>query len=145
MKILLILRLLIGVLFVVSGGEKALGPYQNFLYVVQSYEIFPPMLAELIARTLPWIELFAGLFIVLGLWLKTALWTAWAMFLGFIIVVAQAMVRQLPIDECGCFGELLSFPLYGVLVFDSCAFLITSVLLRKIDVISILSLDRIFK
>ena len=145
MRYLIILRFLVGALFIVSGGEKVLGPYQNFLYVVQSYEIFPSMAEELIARTLPWIELFTGLFLVLGLWLKGAIWAALLMFTGFILVVAQAMVRQLPIDKCGCFGELISFPLYGVLIFDSGAFFITYVLLKKNDVISYLSLDRVFK
>ena len=145
MRSLIVFRFLVGIIFLVSGGEKVLGPYQNFLYVVQSYEVFSPLAEELIARTLPWIELFTGLFLVLGLWLKGAIWAALFMFTGFILVVAQAMVRQLPIDECGCFGGLVSIPITGVLIFDSCAFFITYALLRNRDDISILSLDRVFK
>ena len=71
--IYLVLRVLFGVFFMLVGGSKLFVPYQNFLYVIQSYQIFPPLIEELSARIVPWIEFFLGLFLVLGLWLKYVL------------------------------------------------------------------------
>lgn len=115
----LFLRLALGSLFVVSGFEKLIGPYQNFLYVIQNYDLLPPFAEELTARIFPWIEFFLGIFLVLGLWLPWVLRGIMGMLLIFISVVGQALIRKLPVDECGCFGDLISFPLPVVLAFDS--------------------------
>jgi len=52
----------------------------------------------------------AGLFLVLGLWTKIALSFCTAMYALFIFVLGQAIIRNLEILECGCFGELISIP-----------------------------------
>jgi len=144
MNIFIPLRIMIGILFIVSGGEKLIGPYQNFLYVVSTYEIFPSILEEVIARGVPWVELILGLFLLLGLWTLNACKGALILFTGFIIIVTQAIIRDLPITECGCFGELLSFPLNVVLLFDSCMFFICFYLIKKIHKTSQFSLDKVF-
>ncbi|HLF17641.1 MAG TPA: DoxX family protein [Candidatus Omnitrophota bacterium] len=144
MNIFVLLRWLIGLLFIVSGGEKLIGPFQNFLYVVESYEAFPRFLQEIIAHALPWGELFLGIFVLLGLWTKAALRGVLVLIAGFVLIVSQAIIRQLPITECGCFGELMSFPLPVVLIFDSSLFIITLFLLRKFDQTVRLSLDQHF-
>ena len=144
-KFFVIGRILIGCLFIVSGFEKLIGPYQNFLYVVQSYEFLPTLLEEMVARTLPWIELFLGVFLVVGLWLKWALRSIGMVIFLFILIVGQALLRKLPIDECGCFGGLISLPLYAVLIFDSMLFLLTGVLLKREKCINIFSLDQYFR
>jgi len=144
-KFFVIGRILIGCLFIVSGFEKLIGPYQNFLYVVQSYEFLPTLLEEMVARTLPWIELFLGVFLVVGLWLKWALRSIWVVIFLFILIVSQALLRKLPIDECGCFGGLISLPLYAVLIFDSMLFLLTGALLKQEKRINIFSLDQYFR
>ncbi|MBZ0167229.1 MAG: hypothetical protein K8I00_10530, partial [Candidatus Omnitrophica bacterium] len=53
-------RFLIGLIFVVSGFEKIITPYQNFQYVIQAYELFPEFAEAIIARTFPWVELITG-------------------------------------------------------------------------------------
>ena len=55
------LRWFIGIIFIVSAGEKLIGPYQNFLYVIESYAFIPDFLQLIVARVLPWIELFGRL------------------------------------------------------------------------------------
>ena len=96
-----LIRVFIGVLFIVSGTEKLVEPYQNFLYVIQSYKVLPDILEEPAAHFFPWLELFFGLFVLLGLWLKSALIGVGVLLTTFIIVVGQAIGRQLPITECG--------------------------------------------
>ena len=143
-KFLVCVRILFGCLFIVSGFEKLIGPYQNFLYVVQSYEFLPTLLEEMVARTLPWIELFLGVFLVVGLWLKWALRSIGMVIFLFILIVGQALLRKLPIDECGCFGSLISLPLAGVLIFDGTLFLITGLLIKQEKHTRFCSLDQHF-
>lgn len=142
--IFFILRLLIGLVFVVSGFEKLVTPYQNFLYVIQSYEFIPEGLEVAVAKFFPWFELMVGLFLVLGLWIRVALVGALAMVLGFMTIVSQAMIRKLPIDECGCFGEMISFPLHVVFMIDTTLLCIIITLMIKGQQASKLSLDRYF-
>jgi uncharacterized membrane protein YphA (DoxX/SURF4 family) len=67
------MRVIVGALFIFSGGEKLMSAYGNFLYVVQGYEMFPSYLEKLIAHVVPWVEFFLGVFLVLGLWLRVTL------------------------------------------------------------------------
>jgi len=132
-------------LFVVSGFEKLTGPYQNFLYVIQNYDILNPVLQELTARILPWFELFLGVFLILGLWISWALRGILVLIVSFLFVVGQALIRQLPIGECGCFGNLVSLPLHMVFLLDCTLLFLAVFLLRKVDCTSRVSLDQYFQ
>ena len=134
----------IGSLFVVSGFEKLIGPYQNFLYVIQNYSFLPFPLAESVARILPWIEFFLGIFLVLGLWLKWTLRALMVLLLMFMTVVTQALLRHLPLDECGCFGGLISFPLPLVLAFDTVVFVLAWFLSSRVHEAQRCSIDKYF-
>lgn len=133
-----------GCVFVVSGFEKLIRPYENFLYVIQAYELLPKDLAVFVAQTFPWLEFIFGVFVVLGLWLKLTLRVIWTFTLTFILIVSQALLRNLPIRECGCFGELFSLPLHVVLLFDSCLLIIIALLTTSISRTSNISLDNYF-
>ncbi len=145
MNVFVILRIMIGGLFVFSGVEKLLHPYQNFLYVIQSYQCFDATIEELAARVVPWVEFLTGAFLILGLWSRWALRSALVLFVCFILIVGQAIIRKLPIDKCGCFGEGLSLPLPAVLSLDTFLTLVTLVLLFRIQQSSAFSLDRYFE
>ncbi|MCK5180279.1 MAG: DoxX family membrane protein [Candidatus Omnitrophica bacterium] len=144
-NLFVIIRVLVGCMFVVSGFEKLIGSYQNFLYVVQGYELFPPLLENAAAHVMPWAELFLGAFLLLGLWLKWALRVAAIVMGMFIFVVAQAILRGLSIIECGCFGDFISVPLHVVLIFDTIMLFVIDFLMRKEERTSVLSLDRYFE
>ena len=139
-----VFRILIGLLFIVSGFEKLIGPYQNFLFIVQNYDMLPPWGEEFVARVFPWIEFLLGVFMMLGLWLPWAISGIMLMLFGFIVIVGQALIRGLPIDECGCFGELISFPLNAIIIFDSLLFILTRLLLNKREEAKKFSLDGYF-
>ena len=137
------LRLLIGAVFLVSGLEKALSPYQNFLYAVQDYQVLPGWGEVAVARFFPWLELFVGVFVVLGLWTRLALKAALVMFGVFISVVGQALLRKLPLDQCGCFGQMIHVHPRTIIVFDSAMLLLTHFLLKYPAKTEKWSLDRI--
>ena len=139
-----LIRIAVGAVFLVSGVEKLLSPYQNFLYAIQAYQLLPGWAEDLTARVFPWIETFGGLFTLLGLWTSWALKSVLVMTTVFITVVGQALLRGIPIDQCGCFGELMHVPPQTIIVFDSVMLLFTMFLLRYPSKISQLSLDRYF-
>ena len=136
------LRILIGLLFVVSGAEKLFWPYQNFLYVLQAYEVLPHGIDVFVARVFPWIEFLVGLLLVLGLWVSPMLKIALGMFTVFILIITQALLRHLPIDECGCFGQLISLKPQQTLVMDSMFFLSLLWMLGNVKQAERFSLDR---
>lgn len=136
------LRILTGLLFVVSGAEKLIWPYQNFLYVLQGYELLPAGLDGIVARVFPWIEFLTGLLLILGLWVPQMLKVALGMFTVFILIITQALLRHLPIDECGCFGQLITLKPQQTLVMDSMFFLSLVWTLRHVKKAERFSLDQ---
>ncbi len=139
-----VLRVLIGGFFVAIGIDKLLEPYQNFLYVVQGYKLFPAILEEMVARIFPWIEFLLGLFLVLGLWLKWILRSFLLIVFTFILIISQALIRKLPIDSCGCFGGLFSSDIHQTLILDFFLWLFFWMLLRGLEHSSFWSLDKYF-
>ncbi len=142
---LTLLRIVIGLIFLVSGVEKLLSPYQNFMYAIQAYQLLPSVGEMLVARLMPWAELIVGLFLVVGLWIPRTLQGAMVFFAIFITVVGQALLRGLPIDECGCLGQLVHIPPKIIIVIDSVMLLATIVLLRFPVKAKQLSLDKYFE
>lgn len=140
-----VLRIFTGLLFVVSGGEKLIWPYQNFLYVLQSYELLPAGMDMIVARVFPWVEFITGILLVIGLWVPQAVRIAWTMFAVFILTIAQALVRHLPIDECGCFGQLISLKPQHTLIMDSVFFLLLWTSLKNIGKTQQWSMDKAFQ
>ncbi len=136
------MRVLIGGFFVAVGVDKIIEPYQNFLYVVQGYRLFPGVIEEIIARIFPWIELFLGLFLVLGLWLKWTLRSFLLVVTAFILIITQALVRRLPIEYCGCFGGLFSSEIHHTFILDMFLLIFLSILLRGLENTSFWSLDK---
>lgn len=142
---LAVLRIMIGLVLLISGLEKTISPYQNFLYVIQTYAMLPSFWENIVAILLPWLELIVGLMLVLGLWISINLKGALVIFAIFIVVVGQALLRGLPIDQCGCFGELVHLAPTTVIIFDSMTILVIYVLIRNISQTSRFSLDRLFR
>ncbi len=140
-----VVRVLIGVLFLVSGVEKLISPYQNFLYAIQAYQLLPGWAETAVARVFPWVELFVGIFMFLGLWTEAALKGALVLFAVFITVVGQALLRKLDIDQCGCFGQMMHLKLHVVIVLDSLCLFLTVLMLRYLHKTKQWGLDRYFE
>jgi uncharacterized membrane protein YphA (DoxX/SURF4 family) len=141
----ILLRIVIGGVFIVSGLGKLLSPYQNFLYVVQAYQLLPSWGEFLVAQIFPWIELLTGLSVLLGLWTSCGLRGALVLFGIFVVVVGQALIRGLPLENCGCFGEWIHLKPQTVIIMDSACLLLTMLLLRNISQSGKFSLDSYFE
>jgi len=99
---LVILRLLLGGLLLAAGISKLTTPLTT-LASIDSYQIpLHPWLAEVLAFSLPWLEILLGLGLLAALWPPVTTTCCAALLGGFTILTAQAWWRGLPID-CGCF------------------------------------------
>jgi hypothetical protein len=73
--------------------------------------VLPVAAIRPLALTLPWIELLIGGYLLAGLFTRAAAWAAIALLAVFSAAIAQALLRGLSLENCGCFGELTqSFP-----------------------------------
>ncbi len=143
--VLSLARIFVGAVFVASGFEKLLFPYQNFYYVVENYDLLSPFWTMCVARVFPWIEYLTGVFLVFGLWIRLAARSAIIIYLVFLFVVGQAILRRLPLDSCGCFGDMVSVPLTVIFIFDMVLLALAWMIHRSPAGSRVFGLDRFYQ
>ena len=102
-EIALLLRLVLGVVFVWASIHKVQHP-ELLAATSRSYEIIPVSLSNLFALFLAWSELFAGVFLIVGVFTRQAALVVTLLLAMFIIAIIATLVRGMVID-CGCFDE----------------------------------------
>jgi uncharacterized membrane protein YphA (DoxX/SURF4 family) len=95
-------QLVIGAVFVWAALPKVTDP-ASFATSVHNFRMIPVPFENLVALTLPWIELVVGLALILGIEPRAGGLVAATLMVVFTIAVATALARGLDI-ECGCFG-----------------------------------------
>ncbi len=134
----LISRLILGGIFSYASFEKILHPY-NFAEVVYNYQILPDALVNFTAILLPWLELFVGIFLILGVFLRGAVFTCNVLLAAFFLALSFNLARGLDID-CGCFtasagpssgGSMILYLVRDALFLAIGLFLLSSVLRAK--------------
>ena len=95
-----LLEVALGGLFVYAGVLKHFHP-QEFAEAVLAYRLLPEPLAGLTAAALPWVEIAAGIFLVVGLKRRSCLQILTLLTGGFLVVMIVTLARGLKID-CGC-------------------------------------------
>jgi uncharacterized membrane protein YphA (DoxX/SURF4 family) len=95
-------RLLLGAVLLLAGYLKAKSPSEAQM-AVRAFELLPVALANLFGLVLPWLEIGAGILLILGVTVRYAAIFGGLSMLLFIGAISQAWARGLTID-CGCFG-----------------------------------------
>jgi len=95
-------RVLLGVVLVLAGYLKAKSPAEAQM-AVRAYKLLPVSLANIFGLTLPWLEIGAGLLLIIGITVRYAAIFGGLLMLLFVGAISQAWARGLSID-CGCFG-----------------------------------------
>ena len=95
-------RIVIGAVFIAAALAK-IGDPGAFATQIHHFRLAQPVLEHPIAILLPWVELLAGLALVLDVRARSGAWLAAAMMAVFTFAVVTAMARHLDF-ECGCFG-----------------------------------------
>ena len=95
-------RAVLGIIFIFAGIEKISNPEQ-FAIAISNYKLLPIFSLNLIAITLPWLEVVSGTLLIFGISIKENSAIIGALMVSFTIMVIIAVLRGLDID-CGCFG-----------------------------------------
>jgi len=113
-------RLVLGGVFVYAGFSKLLMPnthlwpmfvlkfslsmnLSSFAQQVESYKMISPEASQVVAHTLPFVEIILGLLLLIGWRLRIWATAITAIMVGFLAAVARAYLLHMDIN-CGCFG-----------------------------------------
>jgi uncharacterized membrane protein YphA (DoxX/SURF4 family) len=94
-------QIALGLFFVVAALPKLVDP-PSFAHMIYNYRLVPGSLVNLMALAMPWLELLAGLALILGIWTRTSALLVGALLLVFVAAIALNLARGNAID-CGCF------------------------------------------
>jgi uncharacterized membrane protein YphA (DoxX/SURF4 family) len=104
--VLTVLRVALGALFIISAFAKLQHP-DLFIDAVQNYHMLPAGLADLFGTVLPWVELFVGWCLVLGIFPTFASAICILMTLTFVVGNVSSFFRDVG-EACGCLGNLVN-------------------------------------
>ena len=100
-RLQLVVRLLVGLMFVYASLDKIADP-AAFARIVYQWQTVGPIPSNLVAVTLPWIELLAGLLLIVGIWRREAAAVVAVLLIVFIVAAVGVLVRGIDVDNCGC-------------------------------------------
>jgi uncharacterized membrane protein YphA (DoxX/SURF4 family) len=99
----LVLRIALGAILVYSAWSKLKDSWALFAMAVDSYQVLPMWGVQLVARTLPWVELLIGVLLIVGRWMRVAAVGCSLLLLVFFGLMVRAHLKGMEIN-CGCFG-----------------------------------------
>ncbi|HVO72851.1 MAG TPA: MauE/DoxX family redox-associated membrane protein [Ignavibacteriaceae bacterium] len=100
--LLFLVRFLVGFVFIYAAVEKINDP-GSFAFSIHNYKLLPLFTINITAIILPWIELTAGMLLVMGISVKESSFIISISLIIFIAAVSISLLRGLNIN-CGCFG-----------------------------------------
>ena len=95
-------QFVIGFVFLYAALAK-IGDLSTFAFQIHNFRLAPVWAENLLAMTLPWIELIAGLSLILAIRPRAGGMVSTVLMGVFLLAVGTAVARGLDI-ECGCFG-----------------------------------------
>ena len=97
-------RAVLGGVFIWASVSKIADPAAFAQSIVNYKIITAPVWVNLAAVILPWVELAAGVLLILNVWSRGAWVILTGLVLVFSVLIATTMVRGIDI-ACGCFGS----------------------------------------
>lgn len=102
------LRAALGGLFCVAAWTK-LNDLQSFAEAIKGFKVLDASTHEHLilsaAYTMPWVELIAGVMLVLGLWTRAAATIVALLLVAFMGALMHVIFNEVP-ASCSCFGDL---------------------------------------
>jgi uncharacterized membrane protein YphA (DoxX/SURF4 family)/thiol-disulfide isomerase/thioredoxin len=99
------LRLVLGIIFIVSSIAK-IQDIAKFVNTVTSYGMLPDSLAQLYGNAVPWVELFIGCALTIGVFVRYAAILSIPLVISFMVASSYALLNAAG-GSCGCFGKFL--------------------------------------
>ncbi len=141
--LLLLLRLVLAGIFIVSGVTK-LPMQMEFAEIVRDFHILPDFLAVAYGAALPWVELMAGGYLLLGILIKPSAVIVLLMAVSFLIANISATVTGNYYCP-NCFGELFRLTLPQAIAVDVLVMIASLMLLAVAGNREILGFDAWFR
>jgi len=113
----LIVRLLLGMLFLYAGVGKIVDPF-GFAVDIHNYKLFPELMIGMSAVFVPWLEAVAGASLILGVSVRGSSLLIAALLISFIALIGISALRGLDV-ECGCFSGVKRSVGYLAIVEDT--------------------------
>lgn len=101
--LVLIVRVFIGLLFIISSLEKIVDP-AAFSQSIANYKLLPPWFPDVVATVMPWLELLGGFAVLFGVFTRGSSFLLSTMLIVFTLAVISAILRGFDIS-CGCFTQ----------------------------------------
>jgi uncharacterized membrane protein YphA (DoxX/SURF4 family) len=137
----LIVRFIVGIILIYSGGSKALGPTAEFAAAIAAYHIVPADWVSTIATFWPWLELLVGTYLFFGYFTQLASMAATGLFAVFLTVLLSAIARGIDPGSCGCFGMGISLGIHKMAALDATLFILSIISIIQSKSTQPLSLD----
>ena len=93
-------RIVLGIIFIYASFYKILHP-AIFALATMDYKLLPLFMVNLFALILPWLELFSGIFLLLGFLTEGSILIINLLIIMFLFAKGSALVRGIDIN-CGC-------------------------------------------
>ncbi len=97
------LRVWVGIIFIAAAWHKILYP-AKFALSIATYQTLPLKYINLMAITLPWLEIVVAVTLILGLWTRASALIMAGMNIMFIVALYLAIQNQTQMTSCGCFS-----------------------------------------
>jgi uncharacterized membrane protein YphA (DoxX/SURF4 family) len=94
-------QIALGAIFVASSIPKIIDP-PSFAQMIYNYRLVPGFALNVMAMTMPWLEMLCGLALILGIWRRSAAAIVGALLLSFVIALSINLGRDNAVN-CGCF------------------------------------------
>jgi uncharacterized membrane protein YphA (DoxX/SURF4 family) len=98
----LVSRWVLGLTFIYASYSKILSP-ADFAKIIYGYDLFPAVLINMIAISVPFLELVAALALIFGIYPRSAALILNALLVAFIVFISINLVRGHEFN-CGCFS-----------------------------------------
>lgn len=104
--VIFVIRLVIGAVFIYASIDK-IAHLDTFAKIIHNYRLLHPDLINLLAITLPWLELVCGICLIVGYKHRGASFILLLMLAVFIFALSINYARGVNIN-CGCFSTSYS-------------------------------------
>lgn len=108
--IVVVLRVILGAVFVVSGTAKAIDPWGTVFKVSEYLDVVdlvqPRTLIVLASLILSWGEFLLGALLLLGCYRRVVVWLMSAL-MAFMLPLSLWILVSDPVADCGCFGDAI--------------------------------------
>jgi uncharacterized membrane protein YphA (DoxX/SURF4 family) len=91
----------LGAIFAVAALPKIADP-PSFAHMIYNYRLVPGVFINALALVMPWVEVLAGLALILGFWRREAAAVAGLLIVVFVAAIGFNLARGHAVD-CGCF------------------------------------------